>query len=631
MSKNMIKEKNEEITEVEVLPKEINQPENPKTVNNSVALTAAKKKVPIQPLHVYTKFSYFVSSMSIRYKIAGALILVLLLAIASLGMVTFAHQKRILEEEIKKRAGVFVHQLAGIGKEGLMTKDDLSVFSTIKDIQEHKGVVYAMVLDNKGAVFVHSTLIEKGKILVSPLDKNTLNTQQLLFQQTIYNKEPVMDAALPITVMYENKDIRIGTARIGLSEKELQNAIAKQKLTFFWISLLFVAIGFFIAYALAKVLTGPIYTLAVGMQVVASGDLNQQVKVAYKDEIGKLTESFNQMVLSLREKLHMEKYLSHSALTSIRKGRDKSTLKLGGERKYVTALFSDVRGFTSMSEKMSPEEVVDVLNIYLNLQANIVTNWGGVVDKYVGDEIMAIFEGKGQEINAVRAAIEIQRFCRTLNWAREILGKKRMSVGIGLNSGDVVMGNMGSQEQMNYTVIGDNINLTARLCSAAEAGQVVISKSTSDAVGKAATLHKLESIKVKGKERLIDIFEATAVTGVSRESMRRDVYINATYNLAGLADEVNTAIITNLGSGGCILEVYVPLGAGSQLVLHVNDKSLKHLSEVKAIVRHARKVGDHYYIGVSFDGLPEIAQANIIDWVHQVESEIKQTIDEESI
>jgi class 3 adenylate cyclase len=611
---------------IEVLPKGEPLPEKPKTAGPSIATTlpAVKQNSPIPPLHAYTKISFFVSSMSIRYKIAGALILVLVLAIASLGMVTFSHQKRILQEEIKKRAGVFVHQLAGIGKEGLMTKDDLSVFSAIKDIQKHAGVVYAMVLDNNGAVFVHNNLTEKGKVLSSPLDKNTLNTQQLLFQQTTYNNEPIMDAALPILVLYQSKNIRIGTARIGLSQKELQDAIAKQKMTFFWISLVFVAVGLLIAFALAKVLTGPIYTLAVGMQIVAGGDLNQQVKVAYKDEIGKLTESFNQMVLSLREKLHMEKYLSHSTMKSIRKVRDNSALKLGGERKYVTALFSDVRGFTEMSEKMSPEEVVEVLNIYLNLQEKIVRNWGGTVDKYVGDEIMAIFEGKGQEINAVRAAIEIQRFCRTLNWAREKLGKKQMNVGIGLNSGDVVMGNMGSQEQMNYTVIGDNINLTARLCSAANAGQVVISKVTADALGKEATLNKLEPVKVKGKEKLIDIFEASAIKGVSREALRRDVHIEASYNLTGLADEVNTATVKNLGSGGCIMEILVPLGNGSQLELHINDKSLKHLSDVKATVRHARKLANRYYVGVSFEGLSDAARASIIDWVHQVETEIYQ-------
>lgn len=622
MSKDDTSKTNEEI--IDVTPVEQELPENMHIPAPAVttALATVKDGKPLPTLHAYTKFSFFVSSMSIRYKIAGALILVLVLAIASLGMVTFSHQKRILEEEIQKRAGIFAHQLAGAGKEGLMMEDDLSVFSTIKNIQKNSGVVYAMVLDTDGMVFMHSILTEKGKILSSPLDKNTLNTQQLLFQPTKYNNEPVMDAALPILVVKQDKNIRVGTARIGLSEKELQDAIAKQKMIFFWISLGFVAVGLLIAFGLAKVLTGPIYTLAVGMQVVASGDLNQQVKVAYKDEIGKLTESFNQMVLSLREKLYMEKYLSHSTLRSIRKVRGKSELKLGGERKYVTALFSDVRGFTAMSEKMSPEEVVEVLNIYLNLQARIVANWGGVVDKYIGDEIMAIFEGKGQEINAVRAAIEIQKFCQTLNWARAKLGKKQMNLGIGLNSGDVVMGNMGSQEQMNYTVIGDNINLTARLCSAAQAGQVVISKNTADAIGNDATLNKLESIKVKGKERMIDVFEASAVKGVAREAMRRHLRLDAKYHLAGLDDEINTVTIRNLGAGGCLIESSIPLGTGSQLVVHIDDQMLKHLNDVKAIVRHTKKIEDRYYIGLSFEGLSEIAQAQTIDWVHQVETEI---------
>ncbi|MBN1472377.1 MAG: HAMP domain-containing protein [Syntrophaceae bacterium] len=613
--------------DTEALSDDRRLPEDPKTTNidGNADQTQDKQNPHNLPFDAYTKISHFVSSMSIRYKLAGALILILMLTIASLGVVTFSRQKVILEEEIKKRAEILVEQLAGIGKEGLMTRDDLSVFSTIKDIQKRSGVVYAMVLDNNGAIFVHNNLAEKGKILSQPPDKNAVNTQQLLFQQTEYNDEPIVDAALPIVVKYEGKNIRVGTARIGISEKELQKAIARQKLTFFWISLIFVIIGLLIAFALAKVLTGPIFTLAVGMQIVASGDLNQQIKVAYKDEIGKLTESFNQMVLSLREKLHMEKYLSLSALKNIRKGRDKSAMKLGGERKYVTALFSDVRGFTSMSEKMTPEEVVEILNIYLNMQARIISNWSGAVDKYVGDEVMAIFEGSGQEINAVRAAIEIQTFCRTLNWARGKLGKEQMNVGIGINSGDVIMGNMGSQELMNYTVIGDNINVTSRLCDAAKVGQVVISKITADALGKEAILKKLEPIKVKGKENLIDAFEASSVTGVSREAMRHDVNVEAMYHLAGLTDEMNTAILKNVGAGGCVMEVSVPLGVGSQLVLHVSDKSLKLLNEVKAVVCHARKYKkNRYYVGLNFEDLSDITKASIIDWVHQIETEIQQ-------
>ena len=107
-------------------------------------------------------------------------------------------------------------------------------------------------------------------------------------------------------------------------------------------------------------------------------------------------------------------------------------------------------------------------------------------------------------------------------------------------------------------------------------------------------------------------------------ALRRDVHIDASYNLTGLADESNAATIRNTGSGGCTMEVSVPLGTGSQLELHIDHKSLKNLSAVKATVRHARKLANKYYIGVSFEGLSDSTRASIIDWVHQVETEIYQ-------
>lgn len=529
-----------------------------------------KDRLPASPINV-TQVMLTISNMSVRYKIAGTLITILAVAIASLGIVTFGRQKKILQQEMKRRAEVMVQQLANVGKEGLLTKQELAVFSTIKDIQNNSGVVYAMVADSEGKVFVHNLLPYKGKMLGEPTDLAALKSQDLLFQETEFAGEPVLEAALPIVSKARN--IRIGTARIGLSEKELTQAIRKQKIIFLWISLAFVGVGLLISFALAKVLTKPLYTLAVGMQVVAQGDLSQQVKIFSKDEIGRLTEAFNQMILSLREKLHMEKYLSNSALKSIKRNRN-TAMKLGGERKNVTALFSDVRGFTSMSEKMSPEEVVGLLNIYLNLQSKVVHQREGAVDKFVGDEVMAIFEGKDQEVNAVRAASEIQRYIQSLNQARTRAGKKQMQVGIGIHSGEVVMGNMGSEEQMSHTVIGDNINLAARLCSAAQQGQVVISKVVADALGKEAKLKKLDPIMVKGKDKPIDIYEVLEIAGASRRSMRKIADVPAVFNLAGLKDEVNQGVAKNVGAGGCVLEVDVPMGSGSKLELDLNIGAL---------------------------------------------------------
>lgn len=586
----------------------------------SSALVTVTERFPAR--QVYTRVFVFISSMSIRYKIAGALIFVLLLAIAALGVATFSKQKQVLEEEMKKRAAVLVQQLASVGKEGILTKQELLVFSTIKELQENSGVAYAMVLSADGKIFVHNLLTEKGKTLTGAEDQNALKSDQLLFQETVYLGKPVLDASLPI--ISKVKNIRIGTARVGLSEEELIRSIAKQKMAFFWISAGFVTLGLLISFALSRVLTYPIYMLALGMQVVAQGDLSQQVRVWYRDEIGRLTELFNQMILNLREKLQMEKYLSLSVLKSIKRTRDAAKLKLGGERKTVTALFSDVRGFTSMSEKMSPEEVVSLLNIYLNLQGKVVMHRGGAVDKFVGDEVMAIFEGKGQEINAVRAAVEIQNYCKALNWSRSKLGKKQMQVGIGLNSGDVVMGNMGSEEQMNYTVIGDTINLAARLCSAAQPGQVVISKIVADALKKEAKLNELDPILVKGKEKPIEIYEVLEITGVLRRAMRRGIEVEAIYRLAGLSEEANSALAKNISPSGCLLEVPIPVGVGSKLHLEIRADGIPYLKEVAGVVQHARKYDSKYLIGLSFERLSEKTKNLLIDWIYQVESEIIQ-------
>jgi adenylate cyclase len=441
----------------------------------------------------------------------------------------------------------------------------------------------------------------------------------LLFQETMQGTDAVLDTAVPI--MLASKKLKLGVARIGLSERGLNEAIRAQKITFLWVALVFGVVGLLVSFALARMITRPLDSLAEGIQVVARGDLRRLVAVASDDEIGKLTSVFNQMILSLREKLLMEKYLSQSTVLSIKEHRDVTQLKLGGERKYVTALFSDARGFTSLSEKMSPEDVVSLMNIYLNLQTTVVHHWGGIVDKFVGDEVMAIFEGKGMEVNAVRAAVEIQSYCKALNAARVAAGERQVSIGIGLNSGEVVMGNMGSEDHMDYTVIGDNINIAARLCGLAQPGQVLVSKGIVDAVGDQATWKELAPVVVKGKDHPVAIAEAAAVSGGARRFMRKATSAAVTYTLEGFPDEANHAMVKNIGPAGCLIEVGVPIGIGSKINVRFNMIALGNIT-VRATVYHARKQERSYYIGLCFEDLPEAARNDIINWIHRVNSEI---------
>jgi class 3 adenylate cyclase len=571
-----------------------------------------RPSLPSQLLHS-------LSSISVRYKIAGTLIIILRLAVVSLGVVTFTRQNAILRNEMKSRAATLALQLANVGKEGLLTKQELPVFSTITDIQKRDDVVYAMVMDDEGKVFAHSDFSRKGAVLADPPDQAALKADALLFQETGSGSHSVLDATVPI--LLKSKNLKIGVARIGLSEKALNTSISRQKAIYLWVALGFVVGGLLVSFALARMITKPLDSLAEGIQVVARGDLRRLVTVRSDDEIGKLTNVFNQMILSLREKLLMEKYLSQPTVQSIKEHRDVTQLKLGGERKYVTALFSDARGFTSLSEKMSPEDVVRLMNVYLNLQAKVIHQFGGTIDKFVGDEVMAIFEGRGNEINAVRAAVEIQSYCKALNAARAASGEKTISIGIGLNSGEVVMGNMGSEDHMDYTVIGDNINVAARMCGIAQPGQVLASKAIAEAIGDEATLKDMHPVTVKGKDQPIGVAEVVTVKGGARQYMRKATDASATYSLEGFSDESYTAMIKNISPSGCLLEVDAPVGIGSKLNIIFNLLALDNIT-VHATVYHARKQDRAYYIGLCFEDLQEEAKHRIIQWIHQVNSEI---------
>ena len=189
---------------------------------------------------------------------------------------------------------------------------------------------------------------------------------------------------------------------------------------------------------------------------------------------------------------------------------DDTKLKLGGEEREVTILFSDIRGFTSMSENMKAEEVVKTLNSYFSDMIDIVFKYNGTLDKIIGDELMIVYGapiiGKDDTFRAVSTAIEMQNKIKSLNIERNKNGLIPIKVGMGINRGIVVSGNIGSREMMDYTVIGDTVNLGARLCSYASPDEIIVSKTVWDETKENFNYKKLESIKVKGKKNKVDIF-----------------------------------------------------------------------------------------------------------------------------
>ncbi len=205
------------------------------------------------------------------------------------------------------------------------------------------------------------------------------------------------------------------------------------------------------------------------------------------------------------------KFVSKSVVDELLQHPDK--LVLGGEKKILTVLFSDIRGFTTISERMTPEQLVEHLNEYLQAMTDLVFHYDGTLDKYVGDEIMAFWGApiplENHALLACKCAIEQMEILHELNnkWRSE--GKPELNIGIGLNTGDMVVGNMGSASRMDYTLMGDNVNLGARLegTNKMYGTNIIISEFTYEHVMNQVIVRELDLIKVKGKNKPVRIYE----------------------------------------------------------------------------------------------------------------------------
>jgi class 3 adenylate cyclase len=233
---------------------------------------------------------------------------------------------------------------------------------------------------------------------------------------------------------------------------------------------------------LSRGLTRPVRTLVAATARVGSGDYTVRVPVARQDELGTLAIAFNTMTegLLLKERYRgvLDKVVSPQVAADLMKGE----IRLGGETREVTTLFADITAFSELVDGMEPPLVVALLNECMAHLEAVVQAHGGVVDKYIGDEIMAIFGAPvahgNDAANAVKAALDMQSAMRQLNRERERRGEAALTLAVGLHSGPVLAGNMGSPNRLNYTVVGDSVNLAKRLCSAASPGQVLLTQST---------------------------------------------------------------------------------------------------------------------------------------------------------
>lgn len=270
-----------------------------------------------------------------------------------------------------------------------------------------------------------------------------------------------------------------------------------------------------VAILLSRSLTEPVKALVAATARIGRGDYDTRVTVTSQDEIGVLAKAFNSMAegLALKQRYRgiLDKIVSRDVAEELIKGE----VVLGGENREVTTLFADITGFTTITDGMEPARVIALLNECMERLSNVVEDEGGVVDKYVGDEIMALFGAPvtrpHDPLRACRAAVGMQRAMLELNEERARRGEPPLQISVGINSGTVMAGNMGSPSRLNYTVLGDAVNLAARIEHHAKGGQILVSEHTMQLVEDDVVARDIGLTELRGFARPVRLFELLGI------------------------------------------------------------------------------------------------------------------------
>lgn len=431
----------------------------------------------------------------LRLKLIGFIVLTILMTVGGINYFTINLMKDVLSEKTFEIVETFLERISDTASIALLERtyeNKVNLDEVLKEARETRSVG---ILD----IAVYSTVKSGGKLNMSyvtgfdafdnrtvpSLDETLSNRIISASDDTIFhepfqygsNGKPVSAYRFvkPIHYEYKNRSHVLGAVTIAYSKQVMFRAINQVFIVSLVISGFVMLICVVLTYLFGSHYIQPIITLAHAAANVRRGNLDTNVSFKTKDEIQVLGEEFNRMLRGLKERRLMQRYISDSTINMIRNGGYEE-FRSDYEHKTMTIFFSDIRGFTSLSEENASHDVVKIVNFYFDLQADIIHEWDGEIDKFVGDSLMAVFSGEASVDRAIKASIEIQNVINERNIDRKAKGDKSVEVGIGISHGKIFAGNVGSSEQMDFTCIGSAVNLAARLCSKARPSEILINR-----------------------------------------------------------------------------------------------------------------------------------------------------------
>ena len=445
---------------------------------------------------------------SLQVKFSALVVALLVVASAGLTWLATRHERAALEAEVRKRGVALVTNLAGNAKVPWLENDELALGTLVQQAGSEPGVVEARLLDAEGEVVASLEPSEDGGA-----------AEVLGARQRVVSRRRGSRLQLAAPVVYS--DVLLGEAWIALDLAVLVEPVVAESqrlLTALAAAVLLLGVGGGLAFV--ALLVGPIRRLRAGVERLTAGDLATRVPPTSRDEVGELTRAFNKMGESLQQKERIQRafgrYASDYVLERLLASPEGG--EMAGAEREVSVLFADVRRFTRLSEGLAAKDVVALLNEIFQILSECILARGGTLDKFIGDSVMAYFGAPvahdKHASDAVAAAVDIAAAIEARNAAAGE-GAHRVEIGIGIHTGRVVVGNIGSDRRTDFTAIGDAVNVAHRLEKLARPGEILISEAVQRRVRGSVKL------RFEGERQLSGRVEPVHVYAVERESARR--------------------------------------------------------------------------------------------------------------
>lgn len=453
-------------------------------------------------------------------KLAIVIALVVSGAMGLLGSVIVYKQTQLLSTQMQVFGNTVTRQMADTASEPLLADDDLALQLLAANLAQSDGVVGTAVFDADGA------LISQAGIGPFQLDAphagraaaflgNRPDTLEWDWPDAADGPVQAISFIRPV----EFQGLTVGHVLISFSRSTLNQSLRDSVQAIVGATVLMILFGMIVSYLVGRRLSRPIRDLVDASQAIDAGRYGYRITERRNDELGMLMSGFNNMAAGLLRKNQVEqifsRYVSPRVAREILSNLD--NVELGGKHVEGTVLFADIVGFTSLSERLVPGMVAELLNEYFTYITRAAEPYNGTVDKFIGDCAMLVFgvpdKDPDQDFNAIACAVVIQDLMAQINARRRAKGSFPVQFRIGINSGVMLAGNMGSKDRMAYTVVGDAVNLASRLCSIANPDQIVITEEIykRPTVCERIIAEQHEPIRIRGKAEPVTTYHVTCL------------------------------------------------------------------------------------------------------------------------